>query len=136
MASQSHEEVFSASAVDEEAMSVLLETQVPSTQIVTYEASSDYSDFASDEEDIINHLLTNAIPSSASAGASLLVTDIEDYEEPKGVRLPKVLGVQRSPYKWLPQIQVGAPKQTLRDGCPSNSTHPIARHPTSIMLTY
>ena len=99
---------------DDEEMSVLVEPYGPSTPGGTHEASSDYGDFASDEEEIINHLLERAIPPSASVSAPLLVTDIEDYEEPRGVRFPKVLGVERSPPAWLPQVQLQNHDQAVR----------------------
>jgi hypothetical protein len=90
--------------------------------IATAESGSDYGDFASDEEEIINHLLGNIAPPSPSSDAPLLVTDIEDYEEPRGVRLPKVLGVGRSTPSWEPRVQFQYQAQTVRDGDSSQST--------------
>ena len=91
---------------------------LPLSPIATAESESDYGDFASDEEEIINHLLGNIASSNPLTDAPLLVTDIEDYEEPRGVRLPKVLGVERSGPSWLPFQDRD---QTVRDGDPSHS---------------
>ena len=77
--------------------------------------SSDYGDFASDEEDIISQLVEKAAPSFSELIAPLLVTDIEDYEGPKGVRLPKVLGAERSDSAWLSQLRAQTEEQMLRD---------------------
>ena len=93
-----------------------VELQRPLSPVAITEAGSDYGDFASDEEDIINHLLENLAPPSPSADPPLVVTDIEDYEEPRGVRLPKVLGVERS----LPPIQVQ--DKIVRNGSSSRCT--------------
>ncbi len=122
IASASNADALEATTVDNEAMSVLVESYNPSSPGSTHEAGSDYGDFASDEEEIINYLLEKAVPPSAGAGAPLLVTDIEDYEEPRGVRLPKVLGVERSPPAWLPQVQIQSHDQTVRDRSPSQGT--------------
>ncbi|KAK5193474.1 hypothetical protein LTR92_006843 [Exophiala xenobiotica] len=57
----------------------------------------EYSDFAEDPEEleIIDRLLLEvAAGQSADLRAPLLVTDIEDYEAPPGVRLPKVFGYE------------------------------------------
>ena len=89
--------------------------------IVMTETGSDYGDFASDEVEIINHLLGNISPPSPLADSLLLVTDIEDYEEPRGVRLPKVLGVERSAPFWLSQVQFQSQSQILRDSGSSDS---------------
>ena len=120
-----------ATAVDDEAMSVLVESYSPSSPGVTHEAGSDYGDFASDEEEIINHLLQKAVPQSAGAGAPLLVTDIEDYEEPRGVRLPKVLGVERSLQAWPPQVQFQSHDQILRNSSPSPCTCEMSSYPAA-----
>lgn len=60
---------------------------------------SDYGDLGNDEEElgIIQHLLNEI--DSQQVQAPLLVTDIEDYEPPKGVRLPKVIGVEQPPWR-------------------------------------
>ncbi len=57
----------------------------------------EYSDFAEDPEEleIIDRLLLEvAAGQSSDLRAPLLVTDIEDYEAPPGVRLPKVFGYE------------------------------------------
>jgi hypothetical protein len=55
----------------------------------------EYSDFAEDPEEleIIDRLLEEvAAKQKQDEVAPLIVTDIEDYEAPRGVRLPKVFG--------------------------------------------
>ena len=85
------------------------------------ETGSDYGDFATDEEEIINSLLGEIAPPSPLTDAPLLITDIEDYEEPKGVRIPKVLGVERSTLSWSKYRSHG---QALRNsGCSSSTSH-------------
>lgn len=66
------------------------------------ETESDYGDFANDAEEleIIDTLLSEAENWQRPDAASLLVTDIEDYEPPKGVRLPKILGFEQSSRPW------------------------------------
>jgi hypothetical protein len=61
------------------------------------EEGSDYGDFGNDEEEleIIEQLLAQNA-SKAEEQESFVVTDIEDYEPPRGVRLPKVLGLERT----------------------------------------
>lgn len=53
--------------------------------------ASDYGDFGSDVEEItiIEDLLTQATSQQVEAQNALLVTDIEDYESPRGILLPK-----------------------------------------------
>lgn len=51
---------------------------------------SDYGDFGDDEDlAIIDQLFADA-----AFDASLVVTDIEDYEPPRGIRLPKIFGYE------------------------------------------
>lgn len=50
---------------------------------------SDYGDFGNEEElEIIDQLLGQV------GEESLIVTDIEDYEAPRGARVPKILGIE------------------------------------------
>lgn len=79
------------------------------------DTESDYGDFANDAEEleIINTLLSEVEAGQRLDATSLLVTDIEDYEPPKGVRLPKILGVE--------QTARAPPNQTLPDSGPQNS---------------
>lgn len=69
-------------------------TFIESTNRLTADDGSDYGDFGNDEEEleIVEQLLTQ-VASKPDEHESLLVIDIEDYEPPRGVRLPKVLGV-------------------------------------------
>lgn len=84
--------------------------------------ASDYGDFTLDEQEIIQELLANIAPGNATAEEPLELTDIEDYEEPRGVRLPKRLGKEL----WVPPwkqhqaragltIQAATEDQTPRD---------------------
>jgi hypothetical protein len=133
---QSIRDVAQPSAVHDEIMTDDVKPQISLSPIAATETASDYySDFASDEEEIINHLLGNIAPPSPLTDAPLLVTDIEDYEEPRGIRLPKILGVERSIPFWLPRVQFQDQDQTVRD---SDSSHSISYLPDhmAITLTY
>ncbi|EXJ87990.1 hypothetical protein A1O1_04917 [Capronia coronata CBS 617.96] len=62
----------------------------------------EYSDFAEDPEEleIIDQLLLEvAAKQTQGQSAPLVVTDIEDYEAPRGVRLPKVFGRETTPQR-------------------------------------
>jgi hypothetical protein len=88
------------------------------------DTESDYGDFANDAEEleIIDSLLSEAENWQPSDAASLLVTDIEDYEPPKGVRLPKILGVEQSSRLWE-----APPGQILQDSSTPNCTSYLVR---------
>ena len=77
---------------------------------------SDYGDFASDEEEILTRLLSQIEPTSATGDPPLLVIDIEDYEAPQGVRLPKVLGLEKRDFLWLSQGERQNTDERARDG--------------------
>lgn len=83
------------------------------------DTESDYGDFANDAEEleIIDSLLSEAENWQSPDAASLLVTDIEDYEPPKGVRLPKILGVEQSSRLWE-----APPGQIVQDSGAQNCT--------------
>ncbi len=69
-----------------------------------HDDASDYGDFTLDEQEILNELLANTIPGTTTvADEPLELTDIEDYEEPKGVRLPKTLGKAQWIPPWMQQ---------------------------------
>lgn len=121
--------------IHDEIMTADVERQLPLSPIAITETGSDYGDFASDEEEIINHILGNVEPTSLLLDPPLLVTDIEDYEEPRGVRLPKILGVERSIPIWVPQVQVRERDQTVRDGDSSHSISYSLFYAT-LMLTH
>jgi hypothetical protein len=118
--------------VHDEIMTDDVEPQLPLSPVEIIETGSDYGDFASDEEEIINNILGNIEPPSPFLDAPLLVTDIEDYEEPRGVRLPKILGVERSTPFWLPQVQVQEQDQIVRGG---DSSHSIYNRLVHVALT-
>ena len=76
-----------------------------------------YSDFADDPEtlEILDQLL-QAATQKQEVDAPLEITDIEDYEGPRGVRLPKVFGVETT-RRWQHQtqpVQTQAP-QNIRE---------------------
>ena len=106
------------------------EPQLSLPPVAVTATDSDYGDFASDEEEIINSLLGDIAPPSQFTDAPLLVTDIEDYEGPMGVRLPKVLGVERSTPLW---IQYWSKGQALRDNDSSSSTSHCLVHIASLL---
>jgi hypothetical protein len=108
--------------VSDESMTDDVEHQRPVLPVAITETGSDYGDFASDEEEIINHLLGNLAPPSPPADPPLIVTDIEDYEEPRGVRLPKVLGVERSFPKWQSLVPIQVQEKIVRNGSSSHCT--------------
>jgi hypothetical protein len=119
---QSNNEAVGRATVREESMLDDIELQRPLSHVAIIEAGSDYGDFASDEEEIINHLLGNLAPPTPSADPPLVVTDIEDYEEPRGVRLPKVLGVERSLPKWQSLLPIQVQDKIVRNGSSSHCT--------------
>jgi len=77
----------------------------------------EYSDFGDDPEtlEIIDRLL-QAAAQKQEVDTPLLVTDIEDYEEPRGVRVPKVFGVEAT-RQWQFQSQPAQSKaqQDIRE---------------------
>src|ERR1700728_4793269 len=126
----SPEEAAGRATVHDESMIGNVELQHPLSPVTITEADSDYGDFASDEEEIINHLLGNLAPPSPPADPPLVVTDIEDYEEPRGIRLPKVLGVERSLPKWQSPVPIQVQDKIVRNGshspCTSHSLSQMA----------
>ena len=85
--------------------------------------TSDYGDFTLDEQEIINGLLANISPEYTTTDEPLELTDIEDYEEPRGVRLPKTLGKELWSPPWMhqhPQAEV-APHITVEDQTSRNT---------------
>jgi hypothetical protein len=119
---QSSNDAAGRATVRDESMTDDVELQRPVLPVAITEAGSDYGDFASDEEEIINHLLGNLAPPSPPAEPPLIVTDIEDYEEPRGVRLPKVLGVERSLPKWQSLVPIQVQDKIVRNGSSSHGT--------------
>jgi hypothetical protein len=104
-------------------MQAAAEVSVAAVQSGVRDDDSDYGDFASDEEDIIIDLLSSIPVPNEPSEAPLIVTDIEDYEEPRGVRLPKVLGTERWPGKWQPQVHFQREDQGLRSDITSTRTY-------------
>ena len=132
-ASQRIEKAAERSTVCDRNMVDVVEPQLPVSPVAFAETGSDYGDFTSDEVEILNQLLGSIAPPSPLTDAPLLVTDIEDYEEPRGVRLPKVLGVERSNPFWLSQVQFWSQDQTIRDDGPSYSTSHCLVHVASTL---
>ena len=58
--------------------------------------ASDYGDFGDDSEEltIADQLLSQIETAQDQQDTLHTVTDIEDYEAPRGIRLPKVLGFE------------------------------------------
>ena len=79
-----------------------------------HDDASDYSDFTLDEQEIIDELLANIAPATVSGEGLLELTDIEDYEEPRGVHLPKTLGKELWVPPWMQQQQPRA-QVTIED---------------------
>ncbi|KAL9114034.1 MAG: hypothetical protein Q9227_001806 [Pyrenula ochraceoflavens] len=66
---------------------------VPPVNSSPHETFSDYG--SEPDEELVNELYAT-IPSTAhDAPQPLIVTDLEDYEDPRGVRLPKILGSEQ-----------------------------------------
>ncbi|KAF7509952.1 hypothetical protein GJ744_007266 [Endocarpon pusillum] len=89
----------------------------------TRSVASDYGDFTVEEQEIINGLLANIIPEYPTTDEPLELTDIEDYEEPRGVHLPKTLGKELWTPPWMhqrPQAEV-APHITVEDQASRNT---------------
>jgi hypothetical protein len=82
----------------------------------------DFSDFGNDPEELeIIEQLFSQITSKPPENASLIVTDIEDYEPPRGVRLPKVLGLEQT-RQWESdsnKIQIDGQAQNSESTSPS-----------------
>lgn len=89
----------------------------------TQSDASDYGDFTLDEQEIINGLLANTTPENTTADEPLELTDIEDYEDPRGVHLPKTLGKELWAAPWMhQQPQAGvAPHVTVENQTLRNS---------------
>lgn len=83
---------------DEPTISVS-DTFIEYTNRRTADDGSDYGDFGNDEEEleIVEQLLQQATSNASKVDENgpLIVIDIEDYEAPRGIRLPKVLGWNR-----------------------------------------
>jgi hypothetical protein len=106
-----------------QAMSIVGDTEIEKSKleggITLLDTESDYGDFANDAEEleIIDSLLSQAENWQGPNATSLLVTDIEDYEPPHGVRLPKILGIEQTLRLWE-----AAPGQILQDSSTPNRT--------------
>ncbi|KIW10575.1 hypothetical protein PV08_11539 [Exophiala spinifera] len=74
---------------------VQLESVCPENADTSEQHADEYSDFAEDPEEleIIDQLLLE-VEARSDVIAPLLVTDIEDYEAPPGIYLPKVPGLE------------------------------------------
>lgn len=90
---------------------------IPGVPVTTEQSPEDddyYGDFAEDPEEleIIEQLLREAAEKrNLRQDTPLAVTDIEDYEAPRGVRLSKVLGVETTRH-WDIQSRATAPLPT------------------------
>lgn len=89
---------------------------------IEIDATSDYgSDFGADEVTLLDDLLekTPPPPPKVVLDEPLVITDIEDYEDPKGIRLPKVLGE----VKWSPPQRRFVQLQQPETDRPNQATH-------------
>lgn len=85
--------------------------------------ASDYGDFGSDAEEIqiLDELLAQvASGSEEEQAATLVVTDIEDYEPPRGLLLPAPLDTPACQPR--PEIEATSETQILRDFEAKDST--------------
>jgi len=75
---------------------------------------SDYGDFGSDAEEveILDALLAQAASGKEDDQDFLIVTDIEDYEPPRGLLLPSTIIQTRPP---ISQVELQAEIEVLRD---------------------
>lgn len=74
---------------------------------------SDYGDFGSDAEEIeiLDNLLAQIDSKRGGDQAHLLlIDDIEDYEQPRGILLPK-----NNTHQHSPRVEIEPDSQTLRD---------------------
>jgi len=99
-------------------INTLLPTDEAELHSMSAESGSDYGDFGIDEEElkIVDALLSQI----ESQTAPLLLTDIEDYEGPRGVRPPKILGFESKPQREAPN-----PGQVLHDLKAFHCTHAL-----------
>lgn len=65
---------------------------MPGTPVFTQHVHETSSDYGSDPDEETLNTLYSAIPSDTIEIRKQRVIDIEDYEDPKGIKLPKVLG--------------------------------------------
>lgn len=80
----------------------------PNTIEPVYDSTSDYG-LSSDDEAELDSILSQL---ESAVDSSFVVTDIEDYEAPRGVYLPKVLGFEQRFFA-LPQNQSSS--EAVRD---------------------
>jgi len=87
---------------------------------VLLDHTSDYGDFGSDAEEIelLNELLAQTASENEQEQQSFVVTDIEDYEPPRGILLPQTITEARLPTS---QTEVEAEFKVLRDVQAENS---------------
>lgn len=84
--------------------------------------ASDYGDFGSDAEEveILDTLLARAASGNEEGQESFVVTDIEDYELPRGILLPKT--IIETPLH-TSQLESQAETEVLRDIEAENSMY-------------
>jgi hypothetical protein len=83
---------------------VKINTPLPTNEVelhsMSAESGSDYGDFGIDPEEL--EIVDAILSQIESQTAPHFLTDIEDYESPRGVRLPKILGVESKPQREAP----------------------------------
>ncbi len=78
-------------------------------------------DFTASQEVALNDLLDSLPSPGIGDTKDLAVKDIEDYEEPKGIRVPKVLGKEQWIPPWKKILQRQMPDAAVASGNSSNA---------------
>ena len=104
---------------------------------IVHDDGSDYGDFTLDEQEIINELLANLTPHKAIADEPLGLTDIEDYEDPKSVRLPKASGKESWVPPWMqPREQQPQAREAAQGILEDQTPHNISTATNSIHSSF
>lgn len=91
----------------------MTDTAISSSRATLPDNASDYGDFGDDAEEIeiLNLLLAQVDQKSSEEQApTLVINDIEDYEQPKGIFLPI-----RDPDQASARLEIEPDSQVLRD---------------------
>lgn len=107
---------------------VMAENNSSASEVLT-DNVNDFIDFGSDEEEaeILNELLAQVASQPKEEQTNqLVVTDIEDYEQPRGVLLPKDY---LSTSLRSSQINIEAEIEILRDFSTARGMSTLSHHP-------
>jgi hypothetical protein len=88
-------------AEEQDLLNGLLDSFGSNTSAVARNLSVPDFDVTASQEVALNDLLDSLPAPGVGDSKDIEVTDIEDYEEPKGLRLPKILGKER----WAPPLK-------------------------------